>query len=183
MFVFIYKKVELFFMVLCEYWRTEMKKIELLNDGKSIIYLKIRELEDVSIDLRNDILNNTDKPYIAFNFGVIVNTKTWVGFDATFCGEDGFVLCGKECEELIKFLKDTTDNTKENEITIYDCFGDTDANINIKVERDKVSVSGCLGESYTWESGINAPILKFSIETTSEILSNLYNVLKDNIII
>lgn len=73
----------------------------MLNDGKNIIYLKIRELEDVDGDLRNDILNNTAKPYIAFNFGVVVNVKSWVGFDSIFSGEDGFVLCGEECKKLI----------------------------------------------------------------------------------
>ncbi len=159
-----------------------MKKIELLNDGKNILYLKIRELEDVSVDLRNDILNNTDKPYVAFSLGVIINTKTWVGFDVTFSGEDGFVLCGEDCKKLIEILQDMLNNYKENEITFYDCLGDTDANINIKYEKSKVVVSGCLGESYTWESGLNAPVFKFSIDTTSEFLSNFYNALKDNIL-
>lgn len=159
-----------------------MKKIELLNDGKNIIYLKIRELEDLSVDLRNDILNNTAKPYIAFNFVVIANVKSWVGFDATFSGEDGFVLCGKECKKLIKTLREMLDNYKEKEITFSDCLGDTDANINIKCEKSKVVIYGSLGESYTWESGVNAPILKFSIDTTSEFLSYFYNALKENVL-
>ena len=159
-----------------------MKKIELLNDGKNIIYLKIRELEDVSVELRNDILTNTERPYIAFNFGVIINAKTWVGFDATFSGEDGFVLCGNECEELIKTLQDLQDNYKETDLSINDCLGDTDANINIKCEKSKVVVSGSLGESYTWEEGNKAPVFKFSIDTTSEFLSNLYNALKENVL-
>ena len=159
-----------------------MKKIELLNDGKNIIYLKIRELEDVNGDLRNDILNNTAKPYIAFNFGVIANVKTWVGFDAICSGEDGFVLCGKECQNLIKTLQGLLDNYKESEITFSDCLGDTDANIKIMCEKSKVVVGGCLGKSYTWESGINAPVFKFSLDTTTEFLSNFYNALKENVL-
>ena len=160
-----------------------MKKIDLLNDGKNIVYLKIREFGDVSIDLRDEIIKNTDKPYIAFNFGVITTTKSWVGFDAKFSGEDGFVLCGDECKKLIATLRDLLNNYKENEITFYDCLGDTDAKVNIKCEKSKVVVSGCLGESYTWESGQNAPVFKFSIDTTSEFLRNFYIYLKDNVLI
>ena len=159
-----------------------MKKIELLNDGKNTIYLKIRTLDDLSEELKNDILTNTDKPYIAFNFGVIVNMKSWVGFDTIFSGEDGFVLCGEECKNLENSLRMLLDSYNETELSFNDCLGDTDARVDIKCEKNKVVVSGSLGASYTWESGINAPVFKFSIDATSEFLSKFYNALRDNML-
>lgn len=159
-----------------------MKKLELLNDGKNIIYLKIRRC--VNTDLRNDILKNTDKPYIAFNFGVVVKTKSWVGFEATFSGEDGFVLCGEECKKVVDTLRDLLDNYRETELSFYDCLGDTDACVSIRCEKSKVVVSGKLGEDYTWESGntVKLPVMKFSLDTTREFLSRFYYALKENVL-
>ena len=88
----------------------------------------------------------------------------------------------KTIKAVNKTLQDLQDNYKETELSINDCLGDTDANINIKCEKSKVVVSGGLGESYTWEEGNNAPVFKFSIDTTSEFLSNLYNALKENVL-
>lgn len=153
---------------------------EILLNSKDILYFKFNKPQQNSDNGFESI-----KPYVSFNLGVKLKGTSWIGFDTSFQGEDGFVMFGNEFSAFLKKLKSLINNYEEDEVVITDFEQDTDAEIHIKCEKNRVLIFGHFGQDYDWaedgDDNLQCPVLKFKTETTSDCLVKLYEIFNEMI--
>ena len=116
------------------------------------------------------------RPFTSFIVGIDLRFDSWLGEggEVECKGEEGFNLIG---EQFLNELEKVARNYQETKIRLEDDLQDTDAFVLFECLKDKVLVSGQLGDS------IGSPFVsKFEFEANSNILQNLYEKLKENLI-